>query len=143
TAIQVDVTIPLGIGGWQASPARIYQDLYKCPNVYTSETFVYINTGAMASFRAPGHVEGAFGLERAMDTLARELGMDPLALRQKNYADQDQEKRRAYSAKHLDECYRAGSERFGWRPAPSAQRLASTVRGRGMSSITWGGGGGP
>ena len=38
---------------------------------------MYLNTGAMDSFRAPGHVEGAFGLERAMDALARELGMDP------------------------------------------------------------------
>ena len=40
----------------------------------------------MASFRAPGHVEGAFGLECAMDALARELGMDPLELRRSNYA---------------------------------------------------------
>src|SRR5262249_12791025 len=89
TAIVLDATIPLGVGGWLASPAAIYRELYRCENVRTSETFVYTNTAPMASFRAPGHVEGAFGLERTMDVLARELGLDPLELRRRNYADHD------------------------------------------------------
>src|SRR5213075_2304909 len=97
--------------------AKIYHELYRCANVHSTETFVYINAGAMSSFRAPGHVEGAFGLESAIDALARELGMDPLELRRLNYADHDQEKGRRYSGKHLDECYRLGAERFGWSRA--------------------------
>ena len=114
TAIQLEADIPLGIGGWEGGPAAIYHELYSCPNVRSVETFVYLNTSAMASFRAPGHAEGAFGLECAMDALARELGMDPLALRMANYAARDEKKDRPYSLKRLDECYRQGAARFGW-----------------------------
>jgi xanthine dehydrogenase YagR molybdenum-binding subunit len=160
TAIVVDAEILMGVGGWFAGPGRIYHELYLCPNVRTTEMFVYTHTGAMTSFRAPGHVEGAFGLECGMDALARELGMDPLTLREKNYAARDQEKNRKYSDKKLDECYRLGAERFGWTAAAKARRTAAPSarttaaasparnverykRGRGMSSISWGAGGGP
>ena len=144
TAIDVDVTSALGIGGWLASPAKIYHELYQCENVRSSETFVFTNTAAMASFRAPGHVEGAFGLECAMDGLARELGMDPLELRRRNYARHDQDKQREFSNKRLDECYRQGAERFGWSAARARKRSEGRVRrGVGMASLTWGAGGGP
>jgi len=145
TAITLDATISLGIGGWLAGPARIYHELYRCANVRSSETFVYMNTGAMASFRAPGSVEGAFGLECAMDALARELDLDPLELRRRNSARHDQEKNRPYSDKHLDECYRLGAERFGWALArDSVPDYTSRIRrGVGMASLTWGAGGGP
>ena len=145
TAITLDATISLGIGGWLAGPARIYHELYRCANVRSSETFVYMNTGAMASFRAPGSVEGAFGLECAMDALARELNLDPLELRRRNYARHDQEKNRPYSDKHLDECYRLGAERFGWALARDGvpDYTSRIRRGVGMASLTWGAGGGP
>lgn len=161
TAIAVDATIPLGIGGWQAGVAKIYHELYACPNVHSSETFVFINAGPMTSFRAPGHVEGAFGLECVMDALARELRMDPLELRLKNYAENDQEKGRRYSDKRLEDCYRLGAAKFGWssglRPASSVLRPNSRrshagrstqdagryKRGRGMASLIWSAGGGP
>ena len=145
TAISLDATIPLGIGGWLSSPARMYSEMYRCANVRTSETFVFTNTAPMASFRAPGNVEGAFGLESAMDVLARELEIDPLELRRRNYADHDQDKDRRYSAKHLDECYRLGAERFGWSRARSRKRDADARvrRGVGMASLCWGAGGGP
>lgn len=147
-SIECDVTIAYGYSGWFASPAKIYHELYACPNVRTSETFVYLNAGAMDSFRAPGHVEGAFGLERAMDVLAHELGMDPLALRRRNYATHDQDKGRRYSAKHLDRCYSEGAERFGWthrRVEAAASRAHGDRlrRGVGMASQIWGAGGGP
>jgi CO/xanthine dehydrogenase Mo-binding subunit len=142
TAIQVDAEIALGVGGWQAGPGKIYRELHACPNVRTSETFVYTHTGAMASFRAPGHVEGAVGLECTMDALARELGMDPLALRRKNYAKDDQEKSRPYSEKKLDECYRLGAEKFGWgKPKPNTDDRFK--RGVGMAAVSWSAGGGP
>ena len=145
TAISLDATIALGIGGWLAGPARIYHELYRCPNVRSAETFVFTNTAPMSSFRAPGSVEGAFGLECAMDALARELDMDPLELRRRNYATHDQDKRRPYSGKHLDECYRLGAERFGWDAARRRKRddTSRVRRGVGMASLTWGAGGGP
>jgi xanthine dehydrogenase YagR molybdenum-binding subunit len=148
TAIALDATIGMGFVGWQAGPGKIYHELYECPNVRTSETFVYLNMGAMSSFRAPGHVEGAFGLECAMDALARALGLDPLELRRRNYAQRDQEKSRRYSAKHLDRCYDEGAARFDWagrRAAAAASRARGgrLRRGVGMASQIWGAGGGP
>ncbi|MDQ6885769.1 MAG: xanthine dehydrogenase family protein molybdopterin-binding subunit [Gemmatimonadota bacterium] len=145
TAIVLDAVVALGIGGWEGGPAGIYRELYRCPNVRTSETFAYINASAMSAFRAPGHAEGAFGLERAMDTLAAELGMDPLELRRANYAGHDQAKGRPYTSKRLDECYRAGAERFGWgqRDRGGKARHGSRVRGFGMASQIWNAGGGP
>jgi xanthine dehydrogenase YagR molybdenum-binding subunit len=156
TAIQLDAEVALGVGGWQAGPGKIYRELHACPNVRTTETFVYTHTGAMASFRAPGHVEGAMGLECTLDAVARELDMDPLALRRKNYAKDDQEKSRPYSGKKLDECYRLGAAAFGWPTTAAAQRTtAKTVfrtegaaverfkRGVGMAAVSWSAGGGP
>ena len=149
TAIILDAEIAMGVGGWFAGPGKIYHELYACPNVRTTETFVYTHTGAMASFRAPGHVEGAFGLECSMDALAREIGVDPLELRVKNYATRDQEKDREFSDKRLDECYRRGAERFGWNAKPFSADARSAAarnrcrRGKGMASISWGAGGGP
>lgn len=148
-AMRLEAVVQMGTGGWFAGPGKIFHELYACPNVHTSETFVYTHTGAMASFRAPGHVEGAFALECAMDALARELGMDPLELRRRNYADHDQEKGRRYSGKHLDRCYDEGARRFGWKAASPPSRGDRTRdgsrlrRGRGMASISWGAGGGP
>lgn len=143
TAIVVDAIINLGIGGWLGGPGRIYHEIYRCPNVRSSEMFVYTNAGAMASFRAPGSAEGAFGLECAMDALARELVMDPLELRRHNYADNDQEKQRPYSQKRLNDCYDEGARHFGWGKPSSKPASSSLRRGVGMASITWGAGGGP
>jgi xanthine dehydrogenase YagR molybdenum-binding subunit len=163
TAILCEADIAFGIGGWEAPPTKIYHEMYSCPNVRTVDTFVYSNTSAMTAFRGPGHVEGAFGLECAMDALARELGMDPLALRLANYAEHDEEKNRPYSAKRLRECYAEGARRFGWNrksgignpesraadrgvavgvdsrhPIPGSRR-----RGTGMATQVWPTGGGP
>ena len=144
TAIKLVADVALGAAGWLAGPGRIYHELYTCANVHTVETFAYVNTSPMASFRAPGHTEGAFGLECAMDALARELAIDPLELRRRNYADHDQDKSRPYSHKALDACYDQGAERFGWKKSRAARRETGRLRrGVGMSSVVWGAGGGP
>jgi len=151
TAIQAAVEIPLGISGWEASPAAVYHQMYTCPNVHTRETIAYVNTQAMESFRAPGHVEGAFALERAMDVLARELAIDPLELRLRNFAATDEEKARPYSSNELRRCYEQGAARFGWAarqaaPTPHEQPARpspSTRRGFGLAAQVWPAGGGP
>ena len=167
TAIILDAAIPLGVSGWEGGPAKIYHELYSCPNVRTTETFAYVNAAAMSAFRGPGHVEGAFGLERAMDTLARELGIDPIDLRLRNFAEKDEEKDRPWSANNLKRCYQEGAARFGWvvrgargegrgekraedgetsnaaRHSSALAPLPSVRRGTGMAAQCWGAGGGP
>jgi xanthine dehydrogenase YagR molybdenum-binding subunit len=145
TAIHLSADIPLGISGWEGGPAQFYHDMYACPNVHTEEVFAYVNTSGMQAFRGPGYVEGAFGLESAMNVLARELKIDPIALRRKNFAHRDPRQDRPYSANKLLECYDEGAARFGWntpargQPAPGSRHR----RGRGMAAQVWPTGGGP
>lgn len=145
TLVAIDVTseVALGAAGWEGSPAAIHRELYRCPNVRTRETFVWVNTQPMMSFRAPGHVEGAFALERTMDVLARELGLDPLALRLRNFAERDQDRERGYSSNRLRECYEEGARRFGWGERRNDARGEETVRGDGGIGGTLLSGGGP
>jgi xanthine dehydrogenase YagR molybdenum-binding subunit len=141
TAIACDADVPLGIGGWEGGPTAIFHEMYSCPNVRTVERFAYVNTPAMTAFRAPGHVEGAFALESAMDVLARELGMDPLEIRRLNFAEHDEKKSRPFSSNRLRECYDRGAAMFDWdTPRVSQGRVR---RGKGMAAQVWGTGGGP
>jgi xanthine dehydrogenase YagR molybdenum-binding subunit len=141
TAILCEADVPLGIGGWEGGPAGLFREMYSCPNVRTVERFAWVNTPAMMAFRAPGHVEGAFALESAMDALARELDMDPLELRRVNFAERDENKRRPFSSNRLRDCYDRGATRFDWSaPLPPRGRW---LRGKGMAAQTWGAGGGP
>ncbi len=146
TAIVAAALVDQGISGWEASTTKIFHELYACPNVRTTEVFALSNTHAMAAFRGPGHTEGAFALERAMDELARELGMDPLAFRLRNHADHDQEKSRPYSGGPLRRCLEEGARRFGWegRHARSeAPGRAETMPGIGERAGTFPAGGPP
>ncbi len=73
-------TAGVGTGAGTAGPAT---NLYKCPNLLTEENDVFINAGPGAAFRAPGHPQGCFAFEQAIDELAVKLDMDPIALRDK------------------------------------------------------------
>jgi CO/xanthine dehydrogenase Mo-binding subunit len=141
TAIVCEADVPLGIGGWDGGPAGLFHEMYSCPNVRTVESFAWVNTPAMIAFRAPGHVEGAFALESAMDALARELDLDPLELRRVNFAERDEKKDRPFSSNQLRECYDRGAARFDWdAKLPSSGRWR---RGKGMAAQVWPTGGGP
>ena len=155
TAITMSADIPLGVSGWEGGPAQIYHELYACPNVRTDETFAYVNTSGMQAFRAPGYAEGAFGLESAMNELATKLGMDPLALRRKNFAKADPRQNRPWSGNALRECYDEAARRFGWAKredrrntgAPTSRARENGAprvrRGFGMAAQLWPTGGGP
>ena len=56
------------------------------PNVEITGYDVVTNRPKVAAYRAPGAPISTFAVESAMDELARKLGMDPIALREKNAA---------------------------------------------------------
>ena len=90
--------------------------------------------------RAPGAAWGVYALECAMDELAVKLGIDPVELRLKNYAERDQNEDKPFSSKELRACYRQGAERFGWarrNPQPRSMREGDTLIGWGMASGVW------
>src|SRR5271170_8008311 len=73
-------TAGVGTGAGTAGPAT---NMYKCPNLLTEEYDVFVNAGPGAAFRAPGHPQGCFAFEQAIDQLAVQLNMDALTFREK------------------------------------------------------------
>ncbi|MDX6427022.1 MAG: xanthine dehydrogenase YagR molybdenum-binding subunit [Gaiellaceae bacterium] len=143
TALGGEYVNATGWGGWSTPIEGPMQQLYSCPNVKTTTWGAKINQPPMKPFRAPGFVEGTFGLESLIDVLAGKLGMDPLELRIKNYAGNDPSDDRPYSGKNLMECYRRAEPHWERRHEVRARSTDTVKRGVGMASQVWYGGGGP
>jgi xanthine dehydrogenase YagR molybdenum-binding subunit len=131
----------LGWDGWSASTEGPMQMLYACDNVRTVRYTAKINTPPMRAFRAPGFVEGTFGLECLIDELAAKLDVDGLELRRKNYMDDNEGK--PYSSKNLMRCYELAQKEWDRRHDVRARSTDRWKRGVGMASQIWYGGGGP
>ncbi len=143
TALRGDYVNAVGWAGWLAPTAGPMQMLYACDNVKTVEHGAKLNTPPMAAFRAPGFVEGTFGLECLLDELAAKLDIDPLELRRRNYAASDVLGERSYSSKNLAECYRLAEPHWERRHEVRARSDERWRRGVGLASQIWFGGGGP
>ena len=133
----------LGWSGWLPSTAGPMQMLYACDNVSTVEYGAKLNTPPMAAFRAPGFVEGTFGLECLLDELAARLDLDPLELRRRNHADSDPADGRPFSGKNLAECYRRAEAHWERRQEVQARSQGPWRHGVGLASQVWYGAGGP
>jgi xanthine dehydrogenase YagR molybdenum-binding subunit len=98
------------------------------PNLKVEEHDVFINGGPAAPLRAPGHPQGAFALESAVDELAEKLGMDPLELRRKNES----------SPVRLMQ-YDVGAKAIGWerRNKKAGEGTGTRKRGIGMANGNW------
>jgi putative selenate reductase molybdopterin-binding subunit len=89
-ANQMLVLVNAGAYGGQAASVSAGSGLnslplYPCPNLRYSAQAVYTNLPPAGAFRSNGALAGLFALESHMDEIARRLGMDPLALRRKNW----------------------------------------------------------
>ena len=63
---------------------------YTVPLVYVNVKAVFTNTAPVDAYRGAGRPEASYSLERVIDKCARELGMDPIALRRKNFIKPEQ-----------------------------------------------------
>jgi CO/xanthine dehydrogenase Mo-binding subunit len=143
TALGGQFVNAVGFRGFSASTSGPMQMLYACANVRTDEYGAQLNTPPNAAFRAPGFVEGTFGLECLLDELAAKLELDPLELRRKNHCDADLADGRPFSSKNLMECYRRAEPHWERRHAVRARGDGPWKRGVGLASQIWYGGGGP
>ncbi len=74
--------IPM-LGAWLYSgPYDVEGYDFEYTNVFTNNTFT-------DAYRGAGRPEATYAIERAMDALARELKMDPVELRRKNFISND------------------------------------------------------
>jgi CO/xanthine dehydrogenase Mo-binding subunit len=132
--------------GWKGFSGPTYgpmEMLYACENVRTVTHAAKLNLPPNAAFRAPGFVEGTFGLECVLDELAARLELDPLELRRRNHADNDLVDGRPFSSKNLLECYRRAEPHWSRRDDVRARSEGPVRRGVGLASQIWYGGGGP
>jgi xanthine dehydrogenase YagR molybdenum-binding subunit len=113
---------------------------YACPNVDTRDLQARLNIPVPTSMRGPGQAQGNFALESALDELAHAIGMDPVELRLRNYAEDNPQLGLPWSSKALRTCYEQGAERFGWwarDPRPGSMRDGNWLVGYGMAGVSF------
>ena len=104
----------------------------RCPNIRVAQNDVFTNAGPATAMRAPGHPQGSFAMELALDELATKMGVDPLDLR---IAHDEHPVRLAQ--------YASGRKQFGWDKARKdakamRSRGARIRRGVGVAASIWG-----
>jgi carbon-monoxide dehydrogenase large subunit len=76
---------------------------YRLDDVDFTARSVVTNLAPTGAYRGPGRSESAMVLERSLDLLARELAVDPLALRRANLLRPDELPRATPTGAHLDD----------------------------------------
>jgi xanthine dehydrogenase YagR molybdenum-binding subunit len=101
--------------------------IYDLGKTAKQEVTVVTHAGPAAAMRAPGHPQGAFALESALDEAAAAVGIDPLEFRlglNRNPVREAQ--------------FREGAKRFGWAEKRRAGPGTGTVRcGVGIGAAIW------
>lgn len=125
-------------GTFGSGSLDIILSVYRCPNLKAEGYSVCTNKPEGGFMRCVGHPQATFPQEVHMDVIAEKLGMDPVALRMKNFArleDGDQDRKLPFSSNGMEECIRKGSEAISWsgrwqaRPADTGPKR----RGLGMA----------
>lgn len=121
-----------GIGTGAGIGRNAFSVYTKIPHVLVEASDVYTNAGPGTAMRAPGHPQGAFAVELAIDELARKMKADPLALRVRH----DEHPVRKWQ-------FEQGAARFGWAEArkrsEAARARGTRMRtGVGVAASIWG-----
>jgi xanthine dehydrogenase molybdenum-binding subunit len=134
-AHQIQASSLLGVmAGWLAS-------LYKWQNFRFRGHAVYTNKVPACALQGFGNPMVNFAVESQMDILAEQLGMDPLALRLKNYVGQGDvfwaqgpSVKAVIESCGVEELLREGSRLIGWdRREPPSAKSGRFRRGIGMA----------
>jgi CO/xanthine dehydrogenase Mo-binding subunit len=129
----------LGDGGYEPV-TQVTSNGYSCPNVAAHDRRAQLHIPTPYWMRAPGRAQGHFALESALDELSYTLGVDPIELRLRNYAEVHPESGLPWSSKALRECYVVGAERFGWArrtPEIGSMRDGNGLVGYGMAGVSF------
>jgi aerobic carbon-monoxide dehydrogenase large subunit len=68
---------------------RMVSGAYKIPNIHCQVRGVYTNTGMVDAYRGAGRPEATYAVERAVDLVSRELELDPVDVRRRNFIPPD------------------------------------------------------
>jgi carbon-monoxide dehydrogenase large subunit len=87
-----------GLGGYASTAAPgiptilhglVYSGPYTIPNIHGTIYGVYTAGTPVDAYRGAGRPEAAYLIERLVDRFAREIGMDPVEIRRKNFIPAD------------------------------------------------------
>jgi xanthine dehydrogenase YagR molybdenum-binding subunit len=108
--------------------------IYDVGEKWKQERTVFTNGGPSMAMRSPAWPQGVFAMEGFLDEIADAMGLDPIAFRKKNIADE------VYVAQ-----WDMGAEKIGWsgRNKVAGSGKGVIKRGIGMASSTWRQMGGP
>ena len=96
TGLKVELLADLGShvaivgGGVPVLGAFMFNAIYKFPAYHFACQTVLTNKTWTDAYRGAGRPEATFGIERLMDELANELGVDPFEVREKNWIKNDE-----------------------------------------------------
>lgn len=99
TFLGLDVTTYANMGAYLSTfapmiPTALYitlfSGLYKLPVIFGETYGTMTNTVPVDAYRGAGRPEASFMLERLVDIAARDLNMDPIELRRKNFIQPDE-----------------------------------------------------
>ena len=65
--------------------ATLLSGQYKTPSIYCEVKAVFTNTAPVDAYRGAGRPEATYVVERLVETCARDMNMDPAAIRRKNF----------------------------------------------------------
>ena len=116
---------------------------YAVPNCKLDSFVVYTNKLFGTAYRGFGHLELHWGVERNMDLIAREMGLDPYEFRRKNLlrVGETTITGECFTEGHgrPDECLRLVAEAIGWDPSKRAAAPIAPgtgkVRGKGIAVL--------
>jgi carbon-monoxide dehydrogenase large subunit len=89
--LNVDLLADMGAYLMLVTPGIPLLGAFMFPAIYKMDAYSFRCTGVFTTkmptdaYRGAGRPEATFGIERTMDELANELGMDPLEVRQRNW----------------------------------------------------------
>lgn len=106
---------------------------------------VYTNHMAAGAYRGYGATQGMFAVETAVNELAEKIGIDPIALREKNLVQEGQYMPAYYNEPNnscaLERCLQRAKEMADWEHKYPVQRVDDhTVRGMGVALAMQGSG---
>ena len=94
TFLAMRVTTTANLGAYLSTfascvPTILYATLlagqYRTPKIYAEVTGVFTNTAPVDAYRGAGRPEATYVIERIVETAAHDLGIDPAAIRRKNF----------------------------------------------------------
>jgi len=164
TILGMDVKIHKNVGAYdhfdmmlQINTVNHLTTHYRVPNLKIEGWAVATNTPPNTPYRGAGRIEAVFTMDRTLDAIAREIGVDPIEVRRKNIVT------RAEMPYENGQTYRDGvkirydgmdfpllldkaleqADYAGWRKRQKEMRAEGRAIGIGVASYVEGGGLGP